>query len=60
MSPSLKLEVDHIEACLGRHSKQGCWHHQSNLRTLCVNCHKGVTAEQRMRGIIPTWGKRLV
>ena len=40
-------EVDHIEQALGRHSKTDCIHHQTNLRVLCVPCHRAVTAEQR-------------
>lgn len=41
------LEVDHIEAAKGAHSKHACVHHLDNLRTLCVPCHKARTAEQR-------------
>lgn len=41
------LEVDHIKAARGLHSKHACIHHQDNLRTLCVPCHKARTAEQR-------------
>lgn len=41
------LEVDHIKAARGAHSKHACVHHLDNLRTLCVPCHKARTAEQR-------------
>lgn len=41
-----RLEVDHVEPCLGRHSTPGCHHHLSGLRTLCHRCHLRVTAEQ--------------
>ena len=41
------LEVDHIEAARGLHSKHACVHHLDNLRTLCVPCHRKRTAEQR-------------
>lgn len=41
------LEVDHIEAARGLHSKHACIHHQDNLRTLCRPCHVKRTAEQR-------------
>lgn len=40
-------EVDHIRRAMGRHSKTDCIHHQTNLRVLCVPCHRAVTAEQR-------------
>lgn len=41
------LEVDHIKAARGAHSKHACVHHLDNLRTLCVPCHRKRTAEQR-------------
>lgn len=44
---TVPLEVDHIEAAKGAHSKHACVHHLDNLRTLCVPCHKARTAEQR-------------
>lgn len=42
--PLPKLEVDHIVAV-----KDGGSHHPDNLRTLCRECHKKRTAEQRKR-----------
>ena len=44
---ALYVEVDHIEAALGRHGKSDCIHHVSNLRVLCKPCHKARTAKQR-------------
>lgn len=41
------LEVDHIVAARGAHSKHSCVHHRDNLRTLCRPCHVKRTAEQR-------------
>lgn len=46
------INVDHITPCLGNHNRFGCWHHQTNLRILCVDCHTQVTAEQRANGDI--------
>lgn len=38
------LEVHHVEPCRGRHGRDGCWHHLSNLRTLCAEDHAALTA----------------
>lgn len=35
------IEVHHVIPCRGRHSIDGCWHHQDNLRSLCHDCHVG-------------------
>lgn len=48
-----RLEVNHIEPCLGKHSECGCWHHQDNLETLCNPCHTDITKIQRAEGKIP-------
>lgn len=48
-----KLEVNHIDPCLGKHQQDGCWHHQQNLETLCHSCHVGVTRKQREEGKLP-------
>lgn len=59
------LEVDHIEAAEGRHSKTDCVHHLDNLRTLCRECHRRRTAEQRRgrrvdeRPVLATQGRLL-
>lgn len=34
------LHVHHIHAANGQHSKTSCIHHQTNLVTLCADCHK--------------------
>lgn len=34
------LHVHHIDAAKGRHSKTSCIHHQTNLVTLCADCHR--------------------
>lgn len=41
------LEVHHIEAAVGRHSRADCIHHVDNLVTLCHWCH--LAAEQLKR-----------
>ncbi|MCA9822653.1 MAG: HNH endonuclease [Dehalococcoidia bacterium] len=43
----IRLEVNHIEPALGRHSEVSCAHHLSNLETLCDECHRAVSAAQR-------------
>jgi 5-methylcytosine-specific restriction endonuclease McrA len=53
-----KLEVNHIKPCLGKHGKKGCWHHISNLETLCHECHLVVTSEQRKSGKLTKKRKR--
>ena len=40
-------EVDQVERARGRHGELSCIHHQENLRVLCRDCHKAVTAQQR-------------
>lgn len=45
-----RLEVNHIIPCLGNHSKQGCWHHLSNLELLCHECHSIATKIQKEDG----------
>jgi hypothetical protein len=44
------LEVNHIDACLGRHNQNGCWHHLAGLETLCHQHHLEVTNGQRAGG----------
>jgi hypothetical protein len=51
------LEVNHMDACLGRHNVAGCWHHlepdahgRGGLETLCHQHHLDVTNGQRSRG----------
>lgn len=48
-----RLEVNHIVPCLGKHNEVGCWHHQSNLETVCSECHKDITKTQREEGKLP-------
>lgn len=45
------LHVDHVRPVRGRRGS-GCQHHQDNLRTLCHDCHRRMTAESRRRD----WG----
>ncbi len=47
----VRLEVNHKKPVLGKHSKQGCWHHVSKLETLCHDCHVEVTKAQRKAGL---------
>ncbi len=42
-----KIEVNHIIPRRGRGYGTGCQHHQTNLETLCHNCHVRITNEQR-------------
>lgn len=42
-----RLEVNHIIPRMGRGYGTGCQHHQTNLETLCHNCHVKITNEQR-------------
>ena len=44
---SARLEVNHIDPCLGRHGQLSCAHHLTNLETLCADCHKQYTAALR-------------
>lgn len=46
----IKLEVNHIKACLGKRGF-GCQHHLSNLETLCREHHLIKTKEQRDSGV---------
>lgn len=41
-----RLEVNHIQQALGAHRSLSCLHHLKNLETLCLACHKAVTAAQ--------------
>lgn len=46
-----RLEVNHIEPCLGAHGTLSCAHHADNLETLCVPCHRlhtGALKESRI------------
>lgn len=43
-----RLEVNHIVPRNGGGYGFGCWHHHSNLETLCHDCHVVVTREQRV------------
>lgn len=47
----IKLEVNHIVPCLGKHGVQSCSHHLENLEVLCRACHLKVTAQQRADGL---------
>jgi len=42
-----RLEVNHLEPALGAHGTLSCIHHLDNLETLCVLCHKAITAAAR-------------
>ena len=42
-----RLEVNHIDPCLGKHGQLSCAHHLDNLETLCLPCHKEHTAASR-------------
>lgn len=42
-----KIEIDHIVRAMGKHAELSCLHHLTNLRPLCVPCHRQVTKEQR-------------
>lgn len=44
---AVRLEVNHVVPRNGGGYGPGCWHHQSNLEVLCVDCHRKVTAAQR-------------
>lgn len=46
------INVNHIEPVKGKHSQFGCWHHQTNLEVVCVDCHAMITTEQRQQGLI--------
>jgi hypothetical protein len=44
-----RLEVNHRQPALGAHGTLSCLHHLDNLETLCVACHKTITAATRPR-----------
>lgn len=44
------MEVNHRQPVMGRHAKNGCWHHLDGVETLCHPCHLAETAAQRARG----------
>ena len=44
------LEVNHVVPLAGRPRRESCAHHQSNLQTLCHDCHVEVTRAQRAAG----------
>jgi 5-methylcytosine-specific restriction endonuclease McrA len=46
------LEINHIIPVLGKHNKHGCWHHLTNLETLCHKCHLIVTKQQWEQGLL--------
>lgn len=41
---TVRLEVNHIVPCVGKHGMLSCAHHLDNLETLCPPCHKTHTA----------------
>jgi hypothetical protein len=45
------LEVNHITPRAGEGYGMGCHHHQSNLETLCHECHVKVTRRQRVQRV---------
>jgi hypothetical protein len=45
---TLRLEVNHIDPCLGQHGELSCAHHLTNLETLCTACHRMQTSAQRV------------
>jgi hypothetical protein len=53
-----RVEVNHREPALGAHGTLSCIHHLENLETLCVACHREVTAASRRErsvsgGVLP-------
>jgi DNA-directed RNA polymerase subunit RPC12/RpoP len=42
-----RLEVNHIEQARGAHKVLSCLHHLANLETLCLRCHREITATSR-------------
>jgi hypothetical protein len=42
-----RVEVNHRRPALGAHGTLSCIHHLDNLETLCVLCHKAITAAAR-------------
>jgi hypothetical protein len=47
--PENRLEVNHRQPALGAHRTLSCVHHLENLETLCVACHREITAATRPR-----------
>lgn len=45
-----KIEINHIEPCIGKQGVWGCHHHLDNLEGLCKPCHLAATATQRKEG----------
>jgi Fe2+ or Zn2+ uptake regulation protein len=41
-----QVDVDHIKPANGTHRSWSCLHHHDNLRILCKDCHKPITARQ--------------
>jgi 5-methylcytosine-specific restriction endonuclease McrA len=52
------LEVNHKTPVLGKHGKNGCWHHLDGLETLCRDCHLKETADQHKAGLLKKSSKR--
>ena len=46
---NLALEVNHIVPLNGAYRAKTCANHQENLETLCHECHRKVTAQQRRK-----------
>jgi HNH endonuclease len=49
----MRLEVNHIEPCLGEHARVSCAHHLENLETLCHECHGAITRAHRVGRSMP-------
>jgi DNA-directed RNA polymerase subunit RPC12/RpoP len=49
-----RLEVNHIEQARGAHKVLSCLHHLANLETLCLGCHREITAAVLLAASPPT------
>ncbi|HTD35127.1 MAG TPA: HNH endonuclease [Candidatus Elarobacter sp.] len=55
---TIRLEVNHIVPCRGKHAALDCAHHLDNLETLCPPCHRTHTSALRPPARSPAIARR--